>query len=368
MSALTRTLLKIRLCFFFFLLCFSVRPWGKSNIVWLEKNIDLGIIREEEGQKNGEFKFVVAGKTGIVINDVRVTCGCTNVVYPQDYLEKGDTVSIQFSFDPSNRPGKFEKTIKVYFNGIEGPERLTFTGTVIGSKKTLQLRYPIENGTLRFETSNIRVGELSKGMRRHSFVGLYNQCQDTLAPQIGFVPEGIEVNLTPKKIAPGETATLSIYTNTTHLNHYGKIHIPIEINWGNSEKESSVLIYNAVVLPARVEKIDANKIPVIKIEPEIVEIDLADENRRQIEIQIFNEGNSELEIFGILNESNHIKIESHPEKLAPQKSGSIILEIAPTKIADNVIREELRVMSNDPVFPVIPIRVVGANFSASDSK
>lgn len=198
-----------------FFLAFPVN--SLAQVKWLDHRYDFGKIKEEEGPREGFFRVVNNGEKPVYINNVITTCGCTSVARSDEAIAPGDTARIIFKYNPEGRPGKFDKNLKVFISGESQPQRLMFNGVVEASEKTLDRRFPINKDPLRLENDFLKLGDLTKGSRRHSFIGIYNTGPDTISPVFSSHEKGMEVNLMPKNIPPYEIGSLSIYIHTEDM-------------------------------------------------------------------------------------------------------------------------------------------------------
>ena len=182
-----------------------------AEIKWLNNNIDFGSVKESDGLIHKEFRGINIGNEADLIMNVATSCGCTSVEFPKDKVLPGDTAIIRFSFDPSGRPGRNEKTLKVFSSGSQGPERLTFSCVVKASEETLDKRFPNGGGGLRAESSELNIGEMKTNGRRYAFVGLYNQTESPVSPVFYCDDKDVEVSIAPQTIGPDETSLMTIY-------------------------------------------------------------------------------------------------------------------------------------------------------------
>jgi hypothetical protein len=63
------------------------------------------------------FKFKNAGKSDLVISQVKSSCGCTVPKFTKDPIEPGGEGQIKVTFDSSGRSGIQNKAITVVYNG-----------------------------------------------------------------------------------------------------------------------------------------------------------------------------------------------------------------------------------------------------------
>ena len=125
------------------ILCLSLQT--RADIVWIEKEYDFGLIKEEAGPKTGYARFVNTGPEEVMITGMRPRCGCTKADFPKDPIAAGDTATVSFTYDPTGRPGKFNKSVRVYIGSSE-TYKIPITGNVLGTPQSLSTLYPVVSG------------------------------------------------------------------------------------------------------------------------------------------------------------------------------------------------------------------------------
>ncbi len=71
----------------------------------------------KEGEKvSHKYAFTNTGKTPLIINSVRASCGCTTPYYPKHPIKPGEEFTIDVVFDTSNQPGLQHKVITMESN------------------------------------------------------------------------------------------------------------------------------------------------------------------------------------------------------------------------------------------------------------
>jgi hypothetical protein len=94
------------------------------KIVFKEESHDFGKVpRGPELQYN--FKFTNKGNSTLTIERVQTSCGCTGAtVGEQKDYEKNESGEIKVNFSTQGRDGHQEKTIIVYSNDPENPQKV----------------------------------------------------------------------------------------------------------------------------------------------------------------------------------------------------------------------------------------------------
>jgi len=91
------------------------------------------------------FNFMNTGKSPLIIDQVRPSCGCTTLKdWPRDPIEPGKGGRISVEFNSTGFPGPIEKSIQVSTNGVPRDWYLKLRGYVSGQEKIVPLETPIE--------------------------------------------------------------------------------------------------------------------------------------------------------------------------------------------------------------------------------
>ena len=91
--------------------------------------IDYGVI-DYDANTVREFKFKNTGKSPLILSNVQVSCGCTNVDgWPKEPIAPGKSATFKVKYD-SKRVGKFDKKITVTSNSKTPSTVLTIRGEV----------------------------------------------------------------------------------------------------------------------------------------------------------------------------------------------------------------------------------------------
>lgn len=120
---------------FTFILSGVLFAQGKSGLVF-EKNVhDYGSIKEEVEVATSDFEFTNSAKTPVVIQRVVASCGCTSPSYTKEPILPGKKGNIKVAYSTANRPGTFNKNVRIYTNVADTVYTLTIKGNVIPKKR-----------------------------------------------------------------------------------------------------------------------------------------------------------------------------------------------------------------------------------------
>lgn len=114
------------LCFMF---CIESSAKKFPVLKFEQTTIDFGELDPDNPQVTCVFKFTNVGKSKLIINQVKTTCGCTTADYTKDPISPGATGFITVKYDgTATRPGRIMKTIQIYSNAKEGMSRVFIRG------------------------------------------------------------------------------------------------------------------------------------------------------------------------------------------------------------------------------------------------
>lgn len=76
-----------------------------------------------------EFKFKNTGKSPLILNNVKASCGCTTPTWPKEPIAPGKSSAIKVEYD-SKRVGPFTKSITITSNAKTPTVDITIKGEV----------------------------------------------------------------------------------------------------------------------------------------------------------------------------------------------------------------------------------------------
>lgn len=106
------------------------KPGKKAaEIEFKDTNHDFGELKFG-GDGSCEFIFTNTGKSPLILDNVKSTCGCTVPEWTREPVNASATGKIRVIYD-THRPGAFSKTLIVYSNASNSPVRLFIKGKVL---------------------------------------------------------------------------------------------------------------------------------------------------------------------------------------------------------------------------------------------
>ncbi len=196
---------------------------------------DFGKIREENGKAAHSFKFSNHGKKPIIIKNVESTCGCTTPEWTKTPILPGKTGFIKVEFDPHQRPGAFNKQVKIFNNITSSPIILEIKGVVIQKAKKIEDIYRHQLGSLRFRSRHIAFARVLNTEAKTQGIEFVNNSNKTVNLSVNekALRKYIRVAIEPSQVKPKQTGLIIITydpRNQSSLWGYNTAAIPLKID------------------------------------------------------------------------------------------------------------------------------------------
>lgn len=190
----------------------------EKSLKFNPETLDFGNIRETDGPVTKTVQAINISADSTFVISARTSCGCSEAEFDARTMAPGDSTTVTITYDPTNRPGKFLKSAKIF----TGTERISNTfrlkGTVIPSRKHLDKVYPEKAGNLRLSTLIVSAGEIRPSETKPLFVGIYNDSDTAINLNADSDSDAVETSLQPQTIEPFGIATLSITLKGRDMN------------------------------------------------------------------------------------------------------------------------------------------------------
>lgn len=208
---------QVLVIFSFFLPLHGICQADKPVISFVEKEFNFGTFSEVTGIVTHDFRFTNTGKTPLIIQHVKATCGCTVPEWPREPIKPGKSGVIKVTFDPKKQNGPFSKTIQVSSNADIPQVNLVVKGVVIPAE-LVEDAFKFMIGPIRLETIYVAFGEIYKGKPANLAVKVYNTSKDEPAV-ISFrqVPPHLKIKVVPASIDPEQEGRIELEYLTENL-------------------------------------------------------------------------------------------------------------------------------------------------------
>lgn len=331
------------------------------RVQWLNPDYDFGAIAEADGVAQGEFRFVNTGDAPVSVTGVHTSCGCTTAQIPREPVSPGDTAVIAVQYDPTGRPGKFEKKVTVNFSDDVPRTSLRVHGVVIGTTKTLQSRYPIDAGVMRIHSSVIPFGNVRNVAAKSDFLEVYNASHDTIVPVWSNIPPYVSVAPLENKIAPGQQAVYNLMFSGYKAPAYGLVTDSLFIASGPGAEPVKVDVVGIVVEDfSRLSDADHINAPVISVSDDRLDFGTFTPSAAVTkEFTITNKGKNTLILRRVYTADKGIGVSVDKTEIKKGKQAKVTVTVTPEALGDGVLNGRISIISNDPDHSNLTVRAVG---------
>lgn len=337
-----------------------------ANARWTSLNHNFGAFSEDLGMVDCVFTAINTGNEPLQVLSARANCGCTVPEYDRQPIAPGDTLHLRVTYNPTGRPGRFDKKIYVYTNTDDDKYVLTIRGTVMGSQNTIKSRYPVPVEGMSINTTLLAMGEKIKGRSASSSLRCYNTTDSALVPVVENVPAYMKAEVRPPMVRPGEQFVISLTTYTDKCPEYGIVTDTILVK-ADAASDVSVPVTTIITIKEAFTDLtpeEQAKAPRAALSTEM--IDFGRVSRKAGELrQSFTVTNSggeaPLLIRRIYTPAKGVRV-IQPKKFKPipkGKSESFEVVFDPSQIElGEVLNARTTVITNDPVNPSQIIRLI----------
>ncbi len=114
------------------------------------------------------------GNEPLVIQNIVASCGCTTPEWTKNPIPPKGSGKITAIYDPTNRPGQFNKTLSVYTNSKPEVMVLVIKGEVVPHEKTVEELFTFPVGPVRFESNHLAFTNVKKNEKKIRVMPLIN--------------------------------------------------------------------------------------------------------------------------------------------------------------------------------------------------
>ena len=334
-----------------FLVSFSVNSQEKDAKIAFDSEVhDFGKVKEGEGTVSYKFEFTNIGGSPLVINDVKASCGCTTPEYTQQPVMPGRKGYVRVIFNPSNRPGTFNKSIVVRTSGLESITVLRVKGDVQPRKRTVEDRYPTKIGGLRLKSNHLPFVKVKHTTPKIDSLPIINTSDDIMKITFTGVPDYLEIKTKPKSLKLGEEGWIWAKINPKKLNDWGFIidRVRIKINGKNENRNRFTLTAKIVEDFSKLTPEERKNAPKVEFEKTVFDFGAAKQNTKVAhKFKFKNTGRRDLKIRKIRATCGCTTVEPEKTVIPPGDSGSFKAVFNTGNRSGNQ-RKLIYFISNDP--------------------
>lgn len=329
---------------------------------------DFGQFNEGDGPVTTIFTFTNSGTAPILLNNVQASCGCTTPQWPREPIEPGKTGEIAVTFNPSGRPGRFQKSITIQSNATTNPYRLYIRGYVLPKLASLTDVYKNKIGLLSVKNNSVDFGMVKKNISPAPLQQIeyanHSNTPLTIVPQIAGDDSGyllVSTTHDTKPVGVKEVGTFNVLLNPQKCNLWG----PVETDFlvivnGDTARDASRKIKVSFEIVDDVENMslqDRMSAPIIEVVPELDLGTVTVGQKMKHEISYKNKGVRPLEIRRIICDDALFTIPMPKKNVAAGKTGVLTLNYLGANQEAGKYSRLLTLYTNDPDNAKITINV-----------
>lgn len=328
-------------------LSFDVHTWN------------FGEIDEASGKVSHTFTYTNTSHRPIVIEHVKMSCGCTTASYSKAPLLPGRTEEMVITFDPTKQPGRFHKTIQITTDKGKALYNIHLTGQVNPRILKVDEQYPyrLSPKGLQLDAVKAKLGYVYPEKGQKKIIHLINTSEKEIFLQIKSIGTNsgkLKIDY-PTTLKSNEKGMLVLsYPYKRSEQYYGTMTDTLEVSV-KGVKQTQLIQVSGIA----VEETDKSKKihPQFRYQPSMVNFGNKTSNEPcSATIQLYNDGKAPLIIR---------KVECTPgctidlDKgtiIGPGKQKSITLRFTPPSHLKGNQTGGISIITNDPNRPLREIR------------
>ena len=329
--------------------------YSKPEISFSVKSFDFGEVLATNGKLHHKFIFTNVGDEPLEIEQVKSSWGCTVTSRSTGLINPGDNGFVKVTFNPSNRKGKFRKSVNIYTNAKPKTVKLDVSGIIIQPFNKINKT----KGDIDLQYNTISFGNVYDNEIKVDTIEIVNNDSSLLSIFFEKVPPYLSLEIVPNKIPPTQKGHIISKLYAPKKDTYGFFYERIKMILLNEKLKSNKNIFvTATILPKlpKIENIDSQEVPIIFFPERIKSLNI-NKNSKEVncEFSFENRGKSNLIIHKI--HVNHgCSVKDFSSLVKPNETGFIKI------ICDDVDLEKdykkvIDVISNDPIHTHETLRI-----------
>lgn len=333
------------------LLALSTRGAQAQEISTKNKVIDCGQV-VFKNPVTAEFHVTNSGGRPLVISDVRTSCGCTSVQFPKDPIPGGKEFVVKATYD-AKQMGHFDKQIGIYSNAGQEPFMLSVRGVVVAEITDFQGQYPYTLGTMAVDVDNVEFDNVNRGDRPTQTIHIKNMGAATVEPVFMHLPDYLQAEVKPARIAPGHSGTATIVLDSHRLRDLGLTQTSVFLGAFPGDKVSAEkeIAVSTVLLPD-FDHLTPSQIadaPKLRLSAGSIELGRFDgKAKKRGEVEITNEGRSVLKINSLQMFSNALEVSLNKTEIAPGEKAKLKVTASAEGMKAARVKPRVLMITNDP--------------------
>ncbi|MDP4207951.1 MAG: DUF1573 domain-containing protein [Bacteroidota bacterium] len=204
----------------------------KPAISFKQEKFDFGQIKESNGTVNHVFEFTNTGSSPILITNVVASCGCTTPEWSKQPIVPGAKGFVKAIYNPTGRPGAFDKTITVSSNADRPTVVLRITGTVVAKPVVVEPTYSEVMGDIKMKRRYISFDNIYPGTPKTETIDIINTGKTTASIAFQNLPAYLKIAVKPNILKANQKGVLEVTYDASKKGDWGFVsdYLKLSIN------------------------------------------------------------------------------------------------------------------------------------------
>lgn len=326
------------------------------------ERVDFGHINESDGIVTRSFTITNTSAKEITISEIVSTCDCTVADYKNVVIAPKQSFEVKVSYNPLNRPGRFDRPLFIFVEGYDAPFEISIIGRVTPRERTIEEIYFYDMGHgLLFDNTFAGFAYIEHGKQYEERIALYNNSDRTLRLRLKHIERSGAIRAEyPKTVAPHTSADIKFcYELPLTSKRYGSLDDKFEIKVNGKRGKYTLSAHGIAV--DNFDFYDDILSPRAQYSKKIIKFGDVNSDALPISatLTITNTGEAPLVIRDIRCSS--------PEVECTLKAGTIVepdatlateIVLMPKRgMSEGALSEQVAIVTDDPITPYQVIRV-----------
>lgn len=337
-------------------LCAQTQRFSATNDI-----VDCGQVAYRQ-PVTAEFELKNNTNRPLQISRVETGCGCLVAQYPQGQIEAKDKFTVRVTYNAAQM-GHFDKMIDVYSQGSDDPTMLRLKGMVVEEVVDYVGNYPFKMGSLLTDKNDIEFDDVNSGDRPQQKIHIRNAGSEAAQPVVMHLPNYLQADVSPSKIAPGRSGVVTITLDSRLLDDMGLTQTRVYLGSRPGEKVAAEkeISVSAVLLPKLNDLTEAQKQYCPKMVLSTRELNLGPFNGKSKlkgEITIANQGRTELQISNLQVFTAGVNISLNKQTILPGEEAKLKVSVDAKQLRTARSEPRILMITNDPDNPKAVIKIL----------
>ena len=145
-----------------------------------------------------EFILKNKGLKTLRIKEVKTSCGCTTVSFPE-IVNAGKEFTVSAIYNAQTL-GNFYKQVAIYSNASKEPVMLTMNGVVVNEIKDFIGNYAYSLGDLKVDVNEVEFDDVNRGDQPSMKIHIFNNSNEIAQPVFMHLPNYLTAEVSPSRI------------------------------------------------------------------------------------------------------------------------------------------------------------------------